>query len=127
MSALHVEVGQKVVVHGDPRTHVVSWTSHRAWDSVCEHIIEDYQPDYYTQLLEADRDAMERRRYAPHPYPEDTDLGDKDTHTEHPALQLQVAPDDAPITCLVCLIRWWHLDDAATHDEDADDNPWPYP
>ena len=83
MIATHVESGDKVVVHGDPRVHVVSWSNFRAWEAYCNDIVENWQPDYIVTLLA------------------DSDRSLVDNYT---ALQLQAAPDDAPVTCVGCLV-----------------------
>jgi hypothetical protein len=112
----HVEVGDRVVVSGDPMTHVVSWTNHRSWDAACGLIIEDYQPDYYQSLLDIDDSPM----YMPG-HPEYRDPDDIDYSVNHPALALQVAPDDAPITCLQCLFSMWRPPDQRDVFSDVDE------
>lgn len=82
MIATHVKSGDKVVVHGDPRVHVVSWSNLRAWEAYCIDIVENWQPDYFRTML-ADSDRSPVVNYA--------------------ALQLHVAPDDALVTCVGCL------------------------
>lgn len=93
---LRVKVGNKVIVAGDPMTHVVRWEDYRSFDTRCGLIIEDYQPAYYYKLLDTDA-----RKYDPRATP--AYRVSEDATSKHPALQLQVAPDDAPITCVQCL------------------------
>lgn len=94
MAAPHVRVGNKVIVAGDPMVHVVGWENYRSFDTACSLIIEDYQPDYYEELLDVDADAMRARG---------NNHDDLPFHRNHPALQLQVASDDVPITCVQCM------------------------
>lgn len=82
MTAPHVESGGKVVVHGDPRVHVVAWSSFRSWEAACMGIGERWQPDYYA--------ATHARSNTP-------------LDTNDAALQLHAAPDDAIVTCVGCL------------------------
>lgn len=121
MTALHVEVGDKVIVVGDPMTHVVCWANTRSWDTECGLIVENYQPDYYQSLLEVDYPAMENRlppEQRGYRGPEGQDF-----RAQHPALGLRRAPDDALITCLLCLRTAWRLGESAAYDIDAG-APW---
>lgn len=98
MTAIHVEVGDRVLVPNDGLVHIVHWTNDRTWDSKCSLIIEGYQPDYYEELLRLDRDAMEKRH------------GLNFAGGRHVELELQRASDGAPTTCIQCLATTWGFD-----------------
>ena len=97
MTTLRVHQGDKVIVYGDPLVHIVFWENYRSWDSNCGMVVEDYQPGYYFELLDIDEEAMSNRLgVEPEPY-----------RNNHPALKLQVAPDDAIVTCILCWVTTW--------------------
>ena len=102
MRAPHVEQGDHVLVLG--LVHIVGWADHRSWDSVCARIVDDYQPDYYQQLFTFDI-----------PVDDSLDL------VCPTALQLQMASDDALITCIVCLCAQWYPPDQRDAFSDVDE------